>query len=100
MLKLALIVLCLAASGACDRADDGTGLSQTGFVDVIADLRRASVSAPDPAAFAVRKEQILRDAGVTEDQLRAYITAHQRDLRHMAAVWESINVRLADPETM
>lgn len=99
-LKLLALVLSAGLWASCDRGHDGTGLSQTRFIEVIVELRRASLRLEDPAAFAARKQQILADAGVTEEQLRAYITAHERDLSHMAAVWESINVRLAEPESM
>lgn len=98
--KLYTMMFAVALCAGCNRTDAGTGLSQTRFIDVVVELRRAALSLPEPAAFAARKQQILSDAGVTEEELRAYITAHERDLSHMAAVWESINVRLADPEQM
>lgn len=100
-MKRALVLfLIVVAAAACQRNDTGTGLPQTRFIEVVVALRKAARETMDPAVFAVRKQQILTDAGVTEDQLRAYIKTHERDLDHMAAVWESINVRLADPTTM
>jgi hypothetical protein len=62
------------------------------------ELRKAARGVQDTTAFAARRQAILADAGVTEAQLRAYLTTHIRDLEHLAAVWESINVRLAEEE--
>jgi hypothetical protein len=63
------------------------------------ELRRAAnEAAGDTAAFAARREQILLDAGVTEEQLHAYVEAHGRNAEYMARIWETINTRLSDIE--
>lgn len=90
-------LLLASALFACGDVDHGTGINRSEFVDVIVELRRAARSTPEPASFEARRQQILHDAGVTDAQLRAYVQAHSRDFEHMAAVWESINVRLATP---
>lgn len=94
----AAALLLTAALFACGHVDDGTGIDQSEFVDVVVELRRAARSSPDPATFHARRQQILHDAGIGDAQLRAYVQAHSRDFEHMAAVWESINVRLSTPE--
>jgi hypothetical protein len=85
----------LVSFAGCDRPTEPAGLAQSRFIDVMVELRKAARGMQDTVAFAARKQAILTDAGVTEAQLRAYLTTHIRDLDHLAAVWESINVRLA-----
>lgn len=75
----------------------GTDLSQERFVDVMVELRQAAEQARgDTASFALRRDQVLSEAGVTHDQLQAYVEARGHDLRHMAEVWEAINARLSE----
>ena len=94
------IFLCvlLALLAGCEREAEPAGLPQSRFIQVMVELRKAARGVPDSAAFEARKQQVLADAGVTEAQLRAYLAAHVRDLDHLAAVWESINVRLTKEE--
>jgi hypothetical protein len=100
MIRISLLLIAGALLG-CARGDDGTGLRTDRFVDVVVELRQAALDLrDDPAAYDVRKGQILRDAGVTEDQLRAYVEVHGTDLDHMAEVWRSINQRLSERETV
>jgi hypothetical protein len=83
----------------CSPGADSTVVSSDSFIQVMVDLRRAAnEAAGDTAAFAARREQILLDAGVTEEQLHAYVEAHGRDVGHMARVWETINSRLSPLE--
>ena len=94
------IFLCvlLALLAGCERETEPAGLPQSRFIQVMVELRKAARGVQDSAAFEARKQQVLADAGVTEAQLRAYLAAHVRDLDHLAAVWESINVRLTKEE--
>lgn len=94
----ALLCILLATIAGCERESEPAGLPQSRFIEVMVELRRAARGVQDTTAFAARKQQILTDAGVTEEQLRAYLATHMRDLDHLAAVWESINVRLAEEE--
>lgn len=92
-------MLAVLTFGACTGDGAGTGLAHDRFVDVIVSLRQAANQTyGDPAAFAAQRDRILADAGVTEQELRVYVETHARDLEHMAAVWDSVNARLADPE--
>jgi hypothetical protein len=101
MIRIALLLLLpLLLAGGC-RSDAGaTGISDERFIDVVVQLRRAAHETRDePAAYAARRDAILREAGVTEEQLRAYVDVRGRDIDHMAQIWDSINTRLATPET-
>ncbi|HUF52102.1 MAG TPA: hypothetical protein VMN60_14855 [Longimicrobiales bacterium] len=68
------------------------------FIETIVALRQAAEqSGGEPASYAALKAGVLRDHDVTEEQLRAYLDMRARDLTRLAAVWESINVRLTAP---
>jgi hypothetical protein len=83
----------------CGTGADTTGVTSDSFVQVMVELRRAAnEAAGDTAAFAARRQQILLDAGVTEEQLHGFVEAHGRNVEHMARIWETINTRLSDLE--
>ena len=89
---LALLVVALAA---CTGAAAGPGLSDTEFITVMTELRRAAVEAgTDTAAFETRRDEILAEHGVTEADLNAFVQSPRRDLHELAAIWDSIGVRL------
>jgi hypothetical protein len=88
----------LVSLAGCQRTSEPAGLPQSRFIEVMVELRKAARGVQDTAAFEARRQQVLADAGVTEEQLRAYLAQHMRDLDELAAVWESINVRLTADE--
>jgi hypothetical protein len=93
MTRYLLLLLLLALSG-CGRTD-ATGLSDERFIEVVVALRTAADDTRgDPSGYEARRTVILREAGVSEDELRAYVGRHSRDLHHMAEIWEAINERL------
>jgi hypothetical protein len=88
------LLLLLALLSACARTDTPGGISDEQFVTTLVELRRAATGAArDPVSFAAARQRILTEQNVTEEQLRAYIQSHSRDLTHLAAVWESVNER-------
>jgi hypothetical protein len=97
-MKHTILLLVLLATLGCRREDVTTGIADEHFIEVVVQLRRAAAETRGTdAAFAARRDAILREAGITEDQLRAYVEAHGRDIDHMAEVWDSINARLSTP---
>jgi hypothetical protein len=98
-MKRVLVGILSAALLSCGTNAETTGVTSDSFIEVMVELRRtANEAAGDTVAFAARREQILLDAGVTEEQLREYVEAHGRNVEHMARIWEMINTRLADIE--
>jgi hypothetical protein len=94
-----LLGILSAALLSCGTGADTTGVTDDSFVQVMVELRRAAnQAAGDTTAFAARREQILLDAGVTEEQLQDYVETHGRNVEHMARLWETINTRLSDIE--
>ena len=82
--------------------DDDTPLitEDRKFIEAVVALRQAAQQARgDATMYAALKVNVLSSQRVTEEELRAYIQSHAQDLDRMAAVWESINVRLTIPTT-
>jgi hypothetical protein len=92
-----LVMLAAALLAACGAGSGAPGLTDERFVTVVVELRRAAAETRgNPGAYPARRDSILQAAGVTEDQLRAYVDAHGGDLRHMAEIWADVNRRLAE----
>jgi hypothetical protein len=101
LMKRFVILLLAAALAAGERTTEPTGLETDRFIDAVVMLRRAAIDLRhDPAAYEVHKEQLLRDAGLTEDELRRYVERHGTDLDHMADVWRAINARMSQNEAV
>jgi hypothetical protein len=98
MRRLLILAAATALLTGCGR-EPVSGLDDDRFVDVVVLLRRAAAEHhADPAAFVERRDEILRDAGTTEAEVREYVERHGRDLQHMADIWAAINRRLTEEE--
>lgn len=96
----ALVVVLGFVVAACAGDGSTVGLSDERFIETMVELRRAAITVgPDTVQFEQRRQAILKEQGVTEDELRTYVEANSRDLYHMAAVWDSISTRLSESET-
>ncbi|HSJ05351.1 MAG TPA: hypothetical protein VK936_01530 [Longimicrobiales bacterium] len=99
MKRMPFILLVGALLAACGAGAGTTGLTDERFTAVVVDLRRAAEETRgNPGAFPARRDAVLQAAGVTEDQLRAYVDRHAGDLRHMAGIWADVNRRLAEQD--
>lgn len=98
-MRAVLLLVCLALLAGCGRSADATGLDDDRFIDVMVQLRRAAErTRGEPDSFPPRRDRILGDAGVTQEQLLEYVETHGADIARMAAVWDSINRRLGEDE--
>lgn len=88
----------LAAALGCTGENGATGITDRQFIDAMAELRGAAlVAGPDTALFMELRAEALETHGVTEGDLRAYVSARSSDLAHMAEMWDSVGARLATP---
>ena len=99
-----IVWICLIAVllPACDRSTtppDTGGLSRDQFIEVFIALRNAKKNAGTPADFEEQKRQILARAKITEEQFKRFGEAHTEDLGFMAAVWDTIQIRLDRGDT-
>jgi len=92
-------VLALACTAACDRSLGRLpwehGLTFEQFVNATVQLRLAAGQATTPAAYATRKREIEKRLGVTDADLREYVSAHARDVKLISAAWDSVEARLS-----
>lgn len=79
-----VMVLC-----SCERGPS-LPLSQETFVSVMVELRKASSQVGPGPAFEVKREEILRKAGVTEAQLEAHARALQAYPEALREAFDSI----------
>ena len=80
---------------ACSADDGAFGAEDEQFVATMVELRQAALTAgTDTARFEALRRTVLEEQGVTEEELRAYVTARAGDLNHMATVWDSVAARL------
>jgi hypothetical protein len=75
----------------CRRPEPGVSAEQ--FVAVVVALRQAAEEV-DSSEFAARRDSILRGAGVTEAELRAFVREGSREPRRLADAWDSAATRL------
>jgi hypothetical protein len=95
MRGLAVLVLATACSlGGCRREEPAAPMERTTFVEVMVSLRRAALQSSSQEDFESRKQAILREARVTEDQLRAYARLGARDGPALADAYDTISARL------
>lgn len=96
-MRTLIVVLALAIAG-CEVEENTFGADDQKFVDTMVELRRAALTAGiDTAQFEELRQAVLEDHGVTEEDLRGYVEANSSNPDHMAAIWDSISVRLSEP---
>ena len=94
---LLLVLVVLGPATGCRRSELATGISDSTYVAVMADLKRVH-DAPgmDSAQRAARRDSILQGRGLTPAQLEAAA----RELAHNPAraqtVWQAVERRAAD----
>lgn len=99
---LALVGACAALlAGGCANeptTEEVGALTPDAFVDVIVALREAerAAVAEDSAhlVFQARKEEILAEHDVTEEDVRDFVRLHEGDFALMDRLWDTIAQRL------
>jgi len=89
----AVAVAAVCTLGGCGRQPP-LPLEQEQFVEAMVALRRAALETPDQGQFEARKQAILQQAGITEEQLRAYGRQAPRNPKALVEAYDSINARL------
>ena len=96
--SLLLVLVCLGSVAGCRRTQLATGVSDSAFVAVMADLKRVQ-DAPgvDSARRAARRDSILQSRGLTPAQLEAAARQLAQNPTRAQTVWQAIQQRAADP---
>ena len=96
--SLLIVLVCLGSVTGCRRSQLATGVSDSAFVAVMADLKRVQ-DAPgvDSAQRAVRRDSILQSRGLTPAQLEAAAKQLAQNPGRAQTVWQAVQQRAADP---
>ena len=96
--SLLLVLVCLGSNAGCGRSQLATGVSDSAFVAVMADLKRVQ-DAPgmDSAQRAARRDSVLQSRGLTPAQLEAAARELARNPGRAQTVWQAVEQRAADP---
>ena len=97
---LLLVLVSLASAAGCRRPQLATGVSDSAFVAVMADLKRVQ-DAPgmDSAQRAARRDSILQSRGLTPAQLESAARDLADSPTRAQTVWTAIQQRVAEPPT-
>ena len=91
MQRLSHVIVFLAgAIVGCARRDIVPGVSDSAFVATMADLRRLDATASDSAARAAARRNILRQRGLTVEQLDRAGRALANDPKRAADLFDAI----------
>ena len=96
--SLLIVLVCLGSAAGCGRSQLATGVSDSAFVAVMADLKRVQ-EAPgmDSAQRAARRDSILQSRGLTPAQLEAAAKQLAQNPGRAQTVWQAVQQRAADP---
>jgi len=96
--SLLIVLVFLGSVAGCRRSQLVTGVSDSAFVAVMADLKRVQ-DAPgiDSAQRAARRDSILQSRGLTPAQLEAAAQQLAQNPGRAQTVWQAVLQRAADP---
>ena len=84
----------LACGGDGAAAPDPSVLPDETFITAYVELRAAALAQPDRTLLDEDRARVLREQGVTEDELLAFVETHGDDVEYMRAIWDEIERRL------
>jgi hypothetical protein len=94
---LALVLVVLGPATGCRRSELATGISDSTYVAVMADLKRVhDTPGMDSAQRAARRDSILQGRGLTPAQLEAAARALAQNPARAQTVWQAVERRAAD----
>jgi hypothetical protein len=94
------LLAALAFAGSCSEElsppePDRPTIDERTFTAALSDLVVARIQLlPDTAAYTRRAGEILREHGVTEDELRTYVEVHGQNDDRMTRVYGRVSARL------
>src|SRR5215213_4520342 len=94
------VLVALASAASCRRSELATGVSDSTFVAVMADLKRVQ-EAPgmDSGGRSARRDSILQSRGLTPAQLEMAARELADNPARAQTVWQAILRRASEPTT-
>jgi hypothetical protein len=94
---LVIVVAAIVPAAACQRSELATGVNDSTFVAVMAELKRVhDAPAMDSAARDSLRTSILQRRGLTPAQLEAAARALAQNPTRAQTVWQAVERRAAD----
>jgi hypothetical protein len=92
---LPFILLTLLLVGACSRESAGVPseetISREAFVQAYVDLRAAALANTRVTISLEERDRILREAGLTEEDLLKFVEVRGTDVQLMKEIWEEVD---------
>ncbi|HKK93287.1 MAG TPA: hypothetical protein VJ925_07610 [Longimicrobiales bacterium] len=95
--RVAGLVVCVgmtAAAPGCAGESPPETIDREAFVDAYVEIRTAALLRSQPALEGPVKDSVLRELGVTEEQLLTFADVHGDDLEFMRGVWADVSTAL------
>ena len=98
-LRFALLAaLCAAVFTACGDEDaagpESTLISDEVFVSTYVELRATALRHVSRVILDAERDSVLAEAGVTEEELLAFVEFHGSDVAYMRSVWDQVERQL------
>jgi hypothetical protein len=95
--RVLILLVALGPAAGCRRAELATGISDSTFVAVMADLKRVhDTPGMDSAQRAARRDSILQGRGLTPAQLETAARELAQNPGRAQTVWQAVERRAAD----
>lgn len=88
----------MLTSQSCKATTERTEISRAEYIDTYVEILRAASGAADSAQASERAREILRQRGLSEDDLLLFAEQHAEDPAYLADVWMEIERKLRQTE--
>ncbi len=99
--RVAALVVCVgmtAAAPGCGGEASPAAIDRETFVDAYVEIRTQAFLRSQAALAGATKDSVLRDIGVTEEELLTFADVHGDDLEFMRGVWADVSTQLDSVE--
>lgn len=94
LLRPICLLLLTAGAVACGGEAEPVTIDRATFVDAYVELRSAALRRGLSGVDGPLRDSVLREAGVTEEELLTFAEVHGGDLEFMQEVWTDVSLRL------
>lgn len=94
LVRSTCLAIVTAGAVACGEEAEPATIDRATFVDAYVELRSAALRRGLSGVDGPLRDTVLRDAGVTEEQLLTFAEVHGDDLDFMQEVWTDVSIRL------
>jgi len=92
---LILLAVALLSGASCTSGDSGRGqgaiISREAFIQAYVELRVEALGTPGEEVPLERRDQILENLGLDEEDLLNFVEKRGRDIQFMRRVWEEVD---------